>query len=255
MNTNLNISLASQYKSKPQAIRIMTEYWVTNEIFCPNCGDIIYKYVNNKPVGDFYCQNCLEDFELKSKKELLGKKIVNGSYKTMIERLRSNDNPNFFFLVYTLPYYQIKHFMVIPKHFFIPKLIEKRPPLSKTAKRAGWIGCNILLQNIPESGKIYYIKNGQVENKKSILKNWHKTLFLRDAHNIELKGWTLDIMRCIDILGKKEFTLKEIYLFEQILAKKYPYNKHIKDKIRQQLQFLRDKNYIEFISPGVYRLL
>jgi len=31
-------------------------------------------------------------------------------------------------------------------------------------------------------------------------------------------------------------------------------NKNIKPKIRQQLQFLRDKNYIEFIEAGKYRL-
>jgi len=122
------------------------------------------------------------------------------------------------------------------------------------ARRSGWIGCNILLQNIPESGKIYYIKNGHVEDKKIILKNWQKTLFLRDSYNYELKGWTLDVMRCIDLLGKKDFTLKELYLFEQILSQKYPDNKHIKDKIRQQLQFLRDKNYIKFVARGVYRL-
>jgi type II restriction enzyme len=122
------------------------------------------------------------------------------------------------------------------------------------ARRSGWIGCNILLQNIPESGKIYYIKNGQVEDKKNILKKWQKTLFLRDSYNYELKGWTLDVMRCIDLLGKKDFTLKELYLFEQILSQKYPDNKHIKDKIRQQLQFLRDKNYIKFVARGVYRL-
>jgi type II restriction enzyme len=26
------------------------------------------RYENNKPVADFYCEKCLEDFELKSKK-------------------------------------------------------------------------------------------------------------------------------------------------------------------------------------------
>jgi type II restriction enzyme len=61
-------------------------------------------------------------------------------------------------------------------------------------------------------------------------------------------------MKCIDNLGKKEFTLDEIYSFENVLAQKYVNNKHIKDKIRQQLQFLRDKGYLEFINRGIYRL-
>jgi type II restriction enzyme len=76
----------------------------------------------------------------------------------MIERLQSDTNPNFFFLNYTKNY-EISNFVVIPKHFFTSEIIEKRKPLSETARRAGWTGCNILLSPIPESGKIFYIKN------------------------------------------------------------------------------------------------
>ena len=34
----------------------------------------------------------------------------------------------------------------------------------------------------------------------------------------------------------------------------HPENKHIKDKIRQQLQFLRDRGYLKFINKGKYKL-
>ncbi len=46
-----------------------------------------------------------------------------------------------------------------------------------------------------------------------------------------------------------------MYEFKNVLEKIHPENKHIKDKIRQQLQVLRDKGYLEFISPGKYRLI
>ncbi|MBQ1909890.1 MAG: hypothetical protein II170_08145, partial [Bacteroidaceae bacterium] len=36
------------------------------------------------------------------------------------------------------------------------------------------------------------------------------------------------------------------------LQLKHPDNNHIHDKIRQQLQFLRDKGFVQFISPGKY---
>jgi len=61
-------------------------------------------------------------------------------------------------------------------------------------------------------------------------------------------------MRCIDKLGKKKFTLDEVYAFENKLSLLHPENRHIKDKIRQQLQVLRDKGYLEFTSRGNYRL-
>ncbi|MCK4905366.1 restriction endonuclease [bacterium] len=254
MNLNFNTTLAVLYKNQSQAIRIMTEDWVKNEIFCPNCGNFITDFANNSPVADFYCDNCREEYELKSKKDTMGKKIVDGAYSKMIERLNSTNNPSFFFLNYDLQSYKVQNFVVIPKHFFVSEIIEKRKPLSINAKRAGWIGCNILLQSIPQSGKIFYIKNEKTEDKKDILKNWQKTLFLRESKKTELKGWVLDIMKCIDSLGKKDFTLEEMYSFEKILSQKYTKNNYIKDKVRQQLQFLRDKGYIKFISRGVYRL-
>ncbi len=54
-------------------------------------------------------------------------------------------------------------------------------------------------------------------------------------------------MKCIEKLNKKEFSLQEIYVFENSLKEKYPQNNFIKDKIRQQLQFLRNKNYLQFL--------
>jgi len=46
----------------------MTETWTRDHIFCPNCGNTISEFENNRPVADFYCKNCKEEFELKSKK-------------------------------------------------------------------------------------------------------------------------------------------------------------------------------------------
>lgn len=254
METLLDLKLAENYKSTPQKIRILTENWAKTEVFCPACGNSVTEYENNRPVADFYCQNCSEEYELKSKKDSIGNKIVDGAYRTMIERLESSNNPNFFLLNYNLQNLNVQNFFVIPKHFFVPQIIEERSPLSETARRAGWVGCNISLKDIPNSGKIFYIKDSKVVPKDEVMKNWRKTLFLREEKQISTRGWTLDIMNCIDKLGKGDFTLNEVYAFEKELEKKHPDNKHIKDKIRQQLQVLRDKGYIEFIERGKYRL-
>ena len=56
-----------------------------------------------------------------------------------------------------------------------------------------------------------------------------------------------------DVKKKETFTLDEIYKFEQKLKIKYPNNNFIKDKIRQQLQLLRDKGIIEFVGRGNYK--
>ena len=55
------------------------------------------------------------------------------------------------------------------------------------------------------------------------------------------------------MIENKDFTLDQIYRFEELLAEKHPDNHHVKDKIRQQLQMLRDNGIIEFTGRGHYR--
>lgn len=254
MNLNLYSTQADKYQSNSQKIRVLSENWVSKYIYCPNCGKSVSEYENNRPVADFYCSTCSEDYELKSKKDKIGRKIVDGAYSTMIERLHSETNPNFFFLNYDKNSYDILNFVVIPKHFFIPEIIEKRKPLSLSAKRAGWVGCNILLDTIPDSGKIFYVKDSKLQSKDKILEDWNKTSFLKESHDINSKGWILDTLKCIEKLDKTNFSLNDIYQFEKWLKLKHPQNNNIQAKIRQQLQILRDKNYLSFTTRGNYKL-
>lgn len=254
MKLLLDKNLGNIYSNKSQQMRVITEDWVLCQIFCPSCGNFVSSYINNKPVADFYCKKCTEDFELKSKKGKIGKKVSAGAYSKMIERINSFQKPNFFFMSYLESLF-VNDFFVIPKHFFVSKIIEKRKPLKETARRAGWVGSNILFSKIPKAGQIFYIENGKEISKKQVLKKWQKSVFLKKIKKTDARGWILDIMNCIDSLNKKEFSLQEIYLFEDDLKNIHPENKHIKDKIRQQLQFLRNKNYLKFISLGKYKLL
>jgi type II restriction enzyme len=102
MNLNSNTMLALRYKSNSQIARVLTEHWVKENAYCPCCGNLpLFEYENNRPVADFYCKYCTEEFELKSKNGKLSNTINDGAYSTMIERINSNKNPNFFFLTYS----------------------------------------------------------------------------------------------------------------------------------------------------------
>ncbi|GAB1469656.1 type-2 restriction enzyme DpnI [Chloroflexota bacterium] len=232
----------------------MTESLVGKSVFCPNCGNALSHFENNSPVADFYCKKCTEEYELKSKNGQMGKKIVDGAYSTMIERLKSDNNPNFFFLTYDKSTFAIGSFLTIPKYFFVPSIIERRKALSSTARRAGWIGCNIDVSNIPEIGKIFFIQNGVAKSKDEVLEKWNKTDFVKTTQNIESKGWLLDVLLCVEKIKKAEFSLEDVYAFEDYLKVKHPSNNNVKAKIRQQLQFLRDKNILDFMGRGQYRI-
>lgn len=253
MNLHFNLTVINQYTSPSQKSRVMTERWVQENAYCPSCNnDILTPFSNNTPVGDFFCSNCQQEYELKSKNGSLSKKITDGAYNTMIKRINSNNNPNFFFLTYDKLNWKIRDFLIIPRHYFVEDLIEKRVALKGTARRAGWVGCNILIGNIPSSGRIFLIKDCQITDRSSVIEKWQKTEFLKNKKH-RARGWVIEILKCIDAIPTETFKLADIYKFESNLKLKYPNNNFIKDKIRQQLQLLRDENIIEFISPGIYK--
>ena len=127
-------------------------------------------------------------------------------------------------------------------------------PRNKGLKnRPNYIMCNMNISTIPDSGKIFFIKDKKFEEKSKIINNWNKTKFLRNT-KLEQKGWLIDIIFCIEKRKKQNFTLQELYTFVPYLKTKYPNNNFIEDKIRQQLQVLRDKNYLTFESRGKYKI-
>jgi type II restriction enzyme len=243
------------FDSPSQSARVWTERWIRDWAFCPNCGNSkLAQFESNRPVADFSCSSCNEEYELKSKKGKFGSRVVDGSFRTKCERLEANNNPNLFLLNYDLASLRVANLIVVPRLFFVRDIIQERKPLAPTARRAGWIGSNILLDRIPVSGRIPIVENGSIRSREEVLGQWKKTLFLRDA-GLDERGWFLEVMKCVEEIGAHEFRIDDVYAFESRLRERYPQNQHVREKIRQQLQKLRDRGYLEFVSRGNYRLL
>lgn len=253
MNFSFNISLAESYHSSTQRARVLTEDWLGNNMYCPVCGaSVLNHFETNRPVADFYCKHCKSEFELKSKERTsqgIGDRIADGEYNTMIGRITALNNPHFFFLTHYNN--EVRNLILVPNHFFVPEIIEKRKPLSENARRAGWTGCNINLTTIPEYGKIYIIQNSVEINPETVIETYHKVEKLR-TNSLESRGWLMDILQCVDKLDD-EFTLDEMYSYTNLLQSKHLGNNNVQAKIRQQLQILRDKGFLEFTSRGCYR--
>lgn len=253
MNLQMDGRSTEQYVSNAQKIRVITEKWVGANMFCPYCGNqYILHFENNRPVADFFCPNCKEEYELKSKSASITNKVNDGAYSTMIKRISSINNPNFFFMHYNKLNLNVENFVMVPKYFFSTEVIEKRKPLAETARRAGWVGCNILLNQIPDEGRIFIVKNEKEVPLEQVISKVQRTDFMR-KYKMDARGWMLDILNCVNKIEDKEFTLEQMYSFENVLALKHPENHHVKDKIRQQLQVLRDNGIIEFLGHGYYR--
>jgi type II restriction enzyme len=96
------------------------------------------------------------------------------------------------------------------------------------------------------------VRGGQIIEKADVLAAWRKTAFLRDEGD-NARGWLLNVLKCVEEVGRTEFQLSDIYAFENRLSGLFPSNRHVRQKIRQQLQVLRDKGYISFVGRGHYK--
>lgn len=107
---------------------------------------------------------------------------------------------------------------------------------------------------MPKAGRIELVTNRIAVPKNTVLDKWAKTAFLRQ-HSLAKKGWVLDVLNCVEEIGQIEFTLDDVYKFENYLGELHPENNHVKPKIRQQLQVLRDAGILEFMARGRYRVV
>ena len=244
----------TSFTSGAQTARVLTERWVADWMYCVNCSvPRLSQFPNNRPVADFFCPNCSDQFEVKSTKKAIGSRVVDGAYATKIERLRSDTNPNLLLLGYDAKAREVRNVCIVPKHFFTPEIIERRPPLGPNARRAGWVGSNILLGKVPDAGRIFVLRDGVPAQRDDVLAKWQQTLFLRQAGG-NARGWLIEVIKVVERLGRSDFALDDVYAFEQHLAALYPGNNNIRPKIRQQLQVLRDNGYLEFTGRSHYRL-
>ena len=254
MDLHLNLELARGYKSATQRARVMTETWAEENLYCLSCSsDQLDPTRPSRKVVDFVCPSCEERYQLKSKSSPFGTKVSNSAYDPKIEAIRAGTTPNYVFLQYDRSSWQVRNLFAVPGHFITESVVEKRKELRPTARRAGWVGSNILLAHLPLDARVHLIVDGASLPKEDVRKKWQRFLFMR-FQRAEERSWISDVLLCVRELDKEIFTLSEIYQFEKRLAKLHPRNKHIRPKIRQQLQILRDRGVIKFLDKGLYQI-
>jgi type II restriction enzyme len=61
------------------------------------------------------------------------------------------------------------------------------------------------------------------------------------------------VLNVVRAFNKAEFALQDVYAFAGQLQELHPDNRPVREKIRQQLQVLRDMGFVEFLGGGRYR--
>ena len=255
MDLQLPTANLERYKSASQKARVCTEPWGLANLYCPACeSPKIESLPTNTPAHDFRCPSCGSWFQLKSKSSTFGRRVQDGAFDAMERAILQDRTPNLFLLQYTRPEFIVKNVLLFPRFVFTESILEKRKPLSPDAERAGWVGCNFLLDRIPPDARIHIVQEGIAAPAATVRTAYAKLRPLEKLRT-STRGWTLDVLNAVRSLNKQEFSLSEIYVFARELAKLHPRNTHIQPKIRQQLQVLRDLGLLVFLGNGTYRVL
>jgi type II restriction enzyme len=291
MNLSMTGELAAAYHSGAQRARVVTEFWGEQNLYCPNCNSPkLNRLRQNTKASDFRCPDCQFWFQLKGQKSAIGASIMDGAYRAMMEAMRQDEMPSFYFMHYDLATWSVRNLLLVPHFAFPPSAIVKRRPLSPAARRAGWIGCNFDLNRIPVEARIAMIKTspsppqrgGEGRGEVARFNSPHPALLpagrgegnifqtvivppeqvreqfrcVKPLQDIAVtqRGWTLDVLTAVRRFGKTEFTTADAYALARELETLHPDNRHVKDKIRQQLQVLRDTGLLLHVERGVWRL-
>lgn len=254
MLLTLNSNLALGYKSKSQISRLVSEQWGLSNLYCSACdSDCLTQSPNNTPAIDFVCPLCQQSYQLKSSSKWNEQKVMDAGYEAMMKAVQSDAVPNLLVMQYSANWY-VNNLLLVPSFFFSPSSIEKRKPLSPNARRAGWVGCNILLSAIAPEGKLRLVSDGTPTEAAAVRQQYQQVRPLSQL-NITSRGWTLDVLNVVSRFGSHPFKLSEVYDFEAHFAALHPDNHRIREKIRQQLQVLRDLNFLRFLGKGRYVLI
>ena len=290
----MTADVANAYKSGSQRARVVTEFWGEHNLYCPNCSSPkLDRLVANTKASDFFCPSCKFWYQLKGQKLRIGNSISDGAYEAMMAAIRRDEAPSFYFMQYDLATWSVKNLLLIPHFAFPPSAIVKRNPLSENARRAGWVGCNIAINRIPPDARIAIVETREgsapvsgaatfpanegsctslrgrfanisapgdgrtpltiVATPEEVRAQFRRVKPLKEI-SIKQRGWTLDVLNIVRRIGKMEFTNQDVYAFERELEQLHPDNRHIKDKIRQQLQNLARAGFLIHAGRNDYRL-
>ncbi len=273
MNLYMRGELAAAFTSGSQKAGNVTEAWGADNFYCPNCSSPKLDWLKpGTKANDYKCPSCGFWYQLKSKKSPIGNSITDGAYGAMMEAIKNDRSPNFFFLHYDLATWNVRNLLLVPHFAFPPSAIIKRPPLAPTARRAGWVGCNFDLRRIPADARISIVTETKIIPATEVREKFKRVKPFKNL-SVTQRGWTLDVLNIVRRLvgtsrrdvrdsgtveptvpTKNEFTNEDVYAFAPELEKLHPDNRHVKDKIRQQLQVLRDTGFLIQPERGVWRL-
>jgi len=138
------------FKSESQRARAL-EVWARLNLWCHNCGNPnLVTLPPGTPVADLRSPVCSMEYQIKSTQGRFGGSILGAAYGPLEKRCKDGVMPDYLLIEYDLGRRQVVRVNLIRGIDLTMDRIVKRTPLKETARRAGWIGCNIRIDGLDE---------------------------------------------------------------------------------------------------------
>lgn len=145
----IDLAVAARFVSAAQAARVALETWASFNLYCLNCErDELDQLPDNTPVADFECAVCESRYQLKGKNGRLGKKLPGAAYRPTLEAIRAGTMPEYVLVEFDTRFATVVFVDAFPGRLLTEDRVEPRKPLSASARRAGWQGCNIIIEGL-----------------------------------------------------------------------------------------------------------
>ena len=143
-------SLAGGYTNRAQVARVLIETWAEMNLYCLHCTrDALARLPPNTPVADFACPSCDAAYQLKAKDGRFGSLLIGAAYHATLQAVREGRMPAHILVEFDLRRSTIVYAYALPGGLIDEARVIARRPLSSSARRAGWQGCNIDVSGLP----------------------------------------------------------------------------------------------------------
>ena len=196
------------YKSGSQRARVVTEFWGEHNLYCPNCSSPkLNRLTHNTKASDFSCPSCRFWYQLKGQKSRLGNSITDGAYHAMMNAIRNDETPNFYFMQYDLATWSVKNLLLIPD----VRVSAVGHHQTESAGRDGAArGLGRLQHRLePDSARSPDCRGHgeQGPRLKAVREKFKRVKPLKEI-SVAQRGWTLDVLNIVRRLGTLEFRLE-----------------------------------------------
>jgi type II restriction enzyme len=137
------------------------------------------------------------------------RRLIDGDYKVLIDRILGGTTPTLMVLERDFEW-RIRGLTADHHSFLTKEVIEARKPLSPSAKRANWVGCNIRLDLIASDAKLQVVSHGQAIHPSSVRATFQRFNIL-DQIEPSSRGWTTLTLTLIRGLRSQRFSLQDLY--------------------------------------------